>query len=464
MAGRFRGFLERFLSSRKRETAMELASDAELLRRFAVAGDQEAFELLIWRHGTMVLGVCQRQLRDEHLAEDAFQAVFLVLARKAHSIRGSNVAGWLFKVTRLVAARAVRFRLQSQELPEIPVEEKESRIEREELFRLLDNEVGRLPARFKQPVLLCYLGGRSTEEAARELNCPRGTILSRLSTARKLLILRLGRKGVTLPAALPVIGIELSGRIVSATVTVAMQFVVGRSPINTGTLLAEGVIRTMKHSKLLTVFCTVVLGVGLIGGFTWASVHRNLSNQTDEFTTAQRELKQEQQPAKTQNGISKEASGGLIRSQQPAPEVKDQDEELLLKLDPFIVNAIKPDPNDNPLRKLQKERCRERALALGCFKIKQEIGRWDLQELKESLKVSVPLTENLLELVEKPGDKIRCLEMRIDFLKVVEKMVEANVIVGGGQFSQDLHTIKAARIDAEIDLLKFKAQMEKAKK
>src|SRR5436853_7209634 len=102
-----RGLLERLLA-RRRETASDGVPDAELLRRFAHARDEAAFELLVWRHGAMVLGLCRRAVRDEQLAEDAFQAVFLVLARKARAIRGGNVAGWLFRVTRRVAARALR--------------------------------------------------------------------------------------------------------------------------------------------------------------------------------------------------------------------------------------------------------------------------------------------------------------------------------------------------------------------
>jgi RNA polymerase sigma factor (sigma-70 family) len=167
VAGRFRGFLEKLLGSRHRDAATEVASDTELLRRFAMDGDQEAFELLVWRHGLMVLGICQRLVRDEHLAEDAFQAVFLVLAKKARTIRGDNVAGWLFRVARRVTARADQHRLRVQQLPEIAVESAVNPFEQEELSKLLDAEVARLPERLRRPVLLCYLGGRSTEDAAR---------------------------------------------------------------------------------------------------------------------------------------------------------------------------------------------------------------------------------------------------------------------------------------------------------
>ena len=104
MAGRVRGLLERLLA-RRREAAGEGVPDSELLRRFTRDRDEAAFELIVWRHGGMVLGLCRRAVRDEQLAEDAFQAVFLILARKALAVRG-NLGGWLFKVARRVSARA----------------------------------------------------------------------------------------------------------------------------------------------------------------------------------------------------------------------------------------------------------------------------------------------------------------------------------------------------------------------
>src|SRR5438874_10198486 len=104
---------------RREAAGTEGVTDSELLGRFAATGDEAAFELLVWRHGAMVLGLCRRAVRDEHLAEDAFQAVFLVLARKAGALRGGNVGGWLFRVARRVAARALRNRL----LVRTPVEQ-----------------------------------------------------------------------------------------------------------------------------------------------------------------------------------------------------------------------------------------------------------------------------------------------------------------------------------------------------
>src|SRR5579883_3508355 len=161
-------------------------SDADLLDRFARTGDEAAFELLLWRHARLVMGVCRRTLRDEHLAEDTFQATFLILARKAGSVRRSgSVAGWLHRVARRVAARAAVRRAMSVSREGLLATDPEDRRPGElpgELRAVLDAEVNRLPDRFRLPVVLCYLDGRSTEEAARILGVPRGTVLSRLAT------------------------------------------------------------------------------------------------------------------------------------------------------------------------------------------------------------------------------------------------------------------------------------------
>jgi RNA polymerase sigma factor (sigma-70 family) len=179
--------------------------DAELLRRFAEGRDQAAFELLVWRHGGMVLGVCRRVLRAGHAAEDAFQAAFPVLARKAGSVRaGASVAGWLHRVARRVALRAAKQRATRRQRETALVADPPARASAEpdaELRALLDAEIDRLPERFRLPVVLCYLDGRTTEDAARLLGVPRGTVLSRLATARQRLAARLTRRVVTLPAS-----------------------------------------------------------------------------------------------------------------------------------------------------------------------------------------------------------------------------------------------------------------------
>src|SRR5262249_55629286 len=151
--------------------------------------EEEAFRALLGRHGPMVLGVCRRLLRDPHAVEDAFQATFLVLLRRAASIARPELLGnWLYGVAYRVAARARqqagrRARRDGplpEDLPAAPDEDPAWR----ELRPLLDAEIARLRERYRQPVVLCYLEGRTCEEAGRLLGCPAGTVKSRLSRAR----------------------------------------------------------------------------------------------------------------------------------------------------------------------------------------------------------------------------------------------------------------------------------------
>jgi RNA polymerase sigma factor (sigma-70 family) len=193
--------------------------DVVLLERFARRGEEGAFTALVRRHGPMVLGVCRRVLGNLPDAEDAFQAAFLVLARKAGSVRRSEaLGGWLHRVARRLAVKA-RTRRDRRRVVEGPASGRtrnrgleadaagraEGREPPEELslreaLAILDEEVGRLPNKFRLPVVLCYLQGKTNEEAAREVGCPSGTLKGRLLRARELLAARLTRRGVTLAA------------------------------------------------------------------------------------------------------------------------------------------------------------------------------------------------------------------------------------------------------------------------
>ncbi|HKB35354.1 MAG TPA: efflux RND transporter periplasmic adaptor subunit [Gemmataceae bacterium] len=176
-------------------------SDAQLLERFLTWRDQAAFELLVWRHGPMVLGVCRRLLPNLADAEDAFQATFLVLVRKAASvIRREAVGGWLYRVAHRVAlrARSVLARRAVREQPGVdrlaaPACDEPAW---DDLRRVLDEEIDRLPSRQRTAFVLCCLEGKTSEEAARELGCPLGTVSSRLTRARDRLRVRLARRGL----------------------------------------------------------------------------------------------------------------------------------------------------------------------------------------------------------------------------------------------------------------------------
>jgi RNA polymerase sigma factor (sigma-70 family) len=263
-------------------------ADGELLARFALRRDEAAFETLVWRHGTMVFNLCRRLLRLEEDAEDAFQATFLVLARKAGSIgKRQAVGAWLYRVAYRVALRAragaARRAARERQGLEFPPVEPAGDLVWRDLRPVLDEEVGRLPEKYRLPVILCYLAGQTTEEAARRLGCARGTVLSRLAWARQRLRTRLARRGLgvscaALASLLSLNGISaaLPGRLVGVTVVAARWFAAGPAVV-AGVLspramsLTEGVLRAMfltKVKAVSTVLALVALGACVA---LWAS-------------------------------------------------------------------------------------------------------------------------------------------------------------------------------------------------
>jgi RNA polymerase sigma factor (sigma-70 family) len=210
----------------------EVASDSELLDRFVNQRDEDAFELLVWRHSAAVLAECYRILRNECDAEDAFQATFLVLDQKARSIRkGASLGAWLLKVAFRIAlaarGRADQYIGRQRPLTDVAGEPEgdraDYRAEQDEVCSVIDAEVNRLPEKYRLPIVLCYYQGKSNEEAARELGRPLGTVQSNLSRGRNLLRARLARRGVTLSAGLFAAAITPTG----GTAAVAPELVLG---------------------------------------------------------------------------------------------------------------------------------------------------------------------------------------------------------------------------------------------
>jgi RNA polymerase sigma-70 factor (ECF subfamily) len=255
-------------------------ADGQLLQRFVSAQDRAAFETLLGRHGPMVLGVCRRLLRHEQDAEDAFQATFLALARKATAIRRhQSLAGWLYRTAYRAALRLrAGARRACRLVEDVPAREP-GPAGTTELRPLLDEEIGRLPERYRLPVVLCYLEGRSTEEAAQVLGCARGTVFSRLAWARERLRNRLLRRGLAPAAAAALTGAltpaseavppELAAGVVRAAGAYAMGkgIEAGFVPARV-TALTEGVLQTMSRTKL-KVATALLLGLGITLGGAW---------------------------------------------------------------------------------------------------------------------------------------------------------------------------------------------------
>ncbi len=212
-------------------------SDRQLLHRFAAGRDEASFAALVGRHGPMVLGVCRRIVRDRHEAEDAFQAAFLVLARKAGSIRVDDTLGrWLYTVARRIALRADasaarRGRLDPPD-ERLAAPDDPGGAERRELRSALDEEIGRLPKSYRAVVLLCDLEGLTHREAARRLRWPLGTVKGRLARARGLLRGRLARRGFGLSAGAVAAGLQaeaVSAALLVETVSAAVGFAASRA-------------------------------------------------------------------------------------------------------------------------------------------------------------------------------------------------------------------------------------------
>jgi hypothetical protein len=133
------------------------------------------------------------------------------------------------------------------------------------------------------------------------------------------------------------------------------------------------------------------------------------------------------------------------------------------KVDEFIANAVKPDPKDTPLRKLQKERCIARAAAVDKMKEIMDVGTFGPEFYRDYIKLRITLGENLGELADKPADKVKCYELRLDAAREFEVYIFKRIGAGNEPIGS-LNIAKASRIDAEIDLLKLKAEIEKAGK
>ena len=259
-------------------------TDAELLRRFVAERDETAFAALVRRHGRLVRCVCRRVLDSEQDAEDAEQATLLVLARKAASIRvGTAVASWLYGVAYRIAMNArkaaARRRTYERRSEARPVEQPVSQAALRELQALLNEEVSRLPEKYRAPFVLCCLEGKSKGEAARELCCPEGTVSGRLARARKCLRQRLGRRGVTLSAALCAAALSSAGAsgIQAATVRAVLAWTADRpaSVPATAATLAEGVMRTMFTTRLKLLAVLFLLS-GIVAAAALAA-HRALA-------------------------------------------------------------------------------------------------------------------------------------------------------------------------------------------
>ena len=290
MANALGGAVLELVSDRAEIEMSSVIGDRELLGRFLVGGDEAAFTDLVQRYGRTVWGVCRRILSQEQDAEDAFQAVFLILARQAASIRkGEAVGSWLYGVAYRVAMKARqtagRRRKYESRAPVVLAEpEPASQAACRELQRLLDEEVRRLAEKHRQPFVLCCLEGMSKAEAALELGWRQGTVSGRLAEARKLLQSRLAKRGVMLSAVLTASALAENAAsaaappmLIHATAKGLNAYLAGNtatSPLSAAvTNLAEPVLRTMALAKIKVAILLGLLAAVLLGSLGVAGVY-----------------------------------------------------------------------------------------------------------------------------------------------------------------------------------------------
>jgi RNA polymerase sigma factor (sigma-70 family) len=413
------------------------SEDGELLRRFIQLDDQDAFAELLRRHGPMVLGVCSRLLDDAD-AEDAFQATFLVLARRASAVRKhSSLGSWLHgvavRLSRRVRADAIR-RRQRETRATGPTAESSSNVERRDLRQVLDEELDRLPEHYRAPLVLCYLEGRTLAEAADQLGCKDGTICSRLARGRDLLRSRLERRGVTPTVGLA--GAALTEQSFLASVPSMLAESSARLAATGSTtprracraqLLAEGMMKAMLLKKIQIVTTALLLVAGLVAAGTSL-------------------LARSESPGSTAPALPETISV----PDPPDPPAHGGDPRHTL----LDGQSIAPGLHETPLSQLQKERYNA-ALALATALHGDLLaGRANLEGLLAAVQ---SLYEAELDLKEKPAQRLALLERRVTTLRAIEMVYQARLEAGTSKNSE-LALVRLKRVEAEIQGLKARQQ------
>ncbi len=314
-----RGIVLQQLDRLFRDGTLAGLGDGQLLERFRTRRDEAAFESLVELHGPMVLGLCRRFLRDPRDIEDAFQATFLVLVRKAPEIRdGGLLANWLYGVALRVATRAranlLRRRGREHAIGDLDPASAPDANEVLGMGPVLDQELSRLPAKYRAPLVLCYLRGQTHDQAAQELRCPVGTVRSRMARGRDLLKRRLTRQGYAPTAALFGPGLELPAHLLTETVpahlvaaTVDAAFAIGSSQsIQAGAVaasalaLTQGVLTSMKFAQLKWISLAIV-ATGLSAGtaVAWAAARTQGSTVANGRTISLADTDETQQSTTT---------------------------------------------------------------------------------------------------------------------------------------------------------------------
>ena len=430
--------------------------DGALLERFIAQRDEAAFETLLQRHGPMVLGVCRRILHDPHAVDDAFQVTFLVFLRKAHSLRRQDLLGnWLYGVAYRTALKArgtsAKRRVDEQPLADMPGPETDEALAWRDLRPLLDEEISRLPAKYRQPIVLCYLEGRTVTEAAAQLGWPSGTVAGRLARAKETLRSRLTRRGLTLsasllgsalsqsaPAAVPA-GL-LTATIRSAAIVAAGQIMMAPGLAASVSFLLEGVDKAMFINKL-KISASILLTMGAVGGGVLA--YSKVAGQHFGINNAGGVVGFVQQP-------------GEVKPAEVAPQAQD----------PRFPKTLPTLGKDKAAALIQASNFSDKLAALIAARYdaaRTEVDfRWGrsvrgLETQDILLGSCLRLIEAERELSNKQADQLAALENHAQRMKEVEKIAKAKADAGRNT-PQDLAQAQFYRLQAEIWLERMKGQ------
>jgi RNA polymerase sigma factor (sigma-70 family) len=430
-------------------------TDGQLLASFIEQKDEAAFEALVRRHGPMVFGVCRRIVGNYHDAEDAFQATFLVLARKALSVRPREmVAHWLHGVALRTALKskamaAKRYR-REKAVAEMPEPEAAPPDQGQDLHPRIDQALNHLPAKYRLPILLCDLEGKAIKEAAQQLGWPQGTLAGRLARGRKLLAKRLGNRGAVLSAGSLVAVVSqtkasagVPTSLLSTTVKAAAMVAAGQAAVAgvvpaDVAVLTEGVLESMLLTKLkvamMLMVAVMVIGASSLLRWTAAAQDAKPAPQRQGAVVAhtspapqEREQKGNDQP-KTQENQAIEGVWTLVSGASDGKALKvEKDSVQLVVSHEFWI---------------WKERGKDRAFT---YRI----------DIKQNPK-QIDLTAQNIKGLE--GFVLRCIyEIDGDTLKVCESVgkrpmtFSAKTGSGNTQFIYERSNVKNMKADAKKD-------------
>ena len=463
------------------DQSMKSATDSELLQRFISNNEEVAFRIIVERHGPMVLGVCRRKLRCSHDAEDAFQATFLVFAKQAGSIRKSDaLSTWLFGVASRVSAKLQRQRFRSKKreksIPRIvqPRQTPPEELTWREITTGLDEELQRIPASYRDVLILCYLEGLTRDQAAKRLGVNTGVVKGRLERARKCLAHRLSRRGIRLSAELLVVSVS------SATLTTtvrAASHITSNQPLanfisprvlSLTNLILKGMVMKKAKAILACILGIVILILGV--GFGIAQTTNRGSGKVAIYN-------QLKQPQKTTTLNESNFPQSKSKQTNPLAEIaKESDADYIRRMS-LALRGVVPSPTEMYFFLRCKETNKREALVELFLKEKVTTQQKSAQSYLDFPKKQSIKTREILELKNqnKRNSELDLMQMKMDIARI--NMKEKHLLIShekdklkllnGQERLESLRKIELLQLSlerAELLLREAQLQLESARR